>query len=501
MKLFKLLLNPTAVLFLILLLALVARLYKIDAPVADWHSWRQADTAAVTRNFIKEGFNPFLPKYDDLSGAAEHPMFNVGRYRLVEFPIYNIAVYPFYLFFGVQERYDRLVSVLFSLGSIIFVYLITRRYKGTFTALVVAAIFALLPFNIFFSRTTLPEPTFIFFALGLIYFVDRWIYESEQRWLWWGLLFSVGAFLLKPWAVFFALPLLYSIQKKEQLFWFLKPKYLLFWILVLLPFLLWRLWINQYPEGIPASSWLYNSDGIRFRPAFWWWLVSERIGGEILAVPGVVLFCIGVLLRPQASDTTDPRLKRSPYFLHIWLLSTLVYFAIFATGNIRHNYYQLLFVPIASIFVGIGTVGILRGTTFFIPRFWTIALVTLLLPLMFYFSFKRVIGFYQINNYPIVEAGQKADQILPSNARVVAPYSGDTAFLYQINRPGWPLTPLPIKELISRYGATSYVSTAKDAKTAWVQRHFKVLEDNPNFIIVDLTHLQKNFNDSDQEPP
>ena len=41
------------ILFLILFLALILRLYKIDIPLADFHSWRQADTAAVARNFLR----------------------------------------------------------------------------------------------------------------------------------------------------------------------------------------------------------------------------------------------------------------------------------------------------------------------------------------------------------------------------------------------------------------------------------------------------------------
>jgi len=478
-------------LFLILFLALVVRLYKIEAPLADWHSWRQADTSAVTRNFVKEGFNPFLPKYDDLSGAGEHPMINIGGYRFVEFPIYNIAVYPFYLIFGVNPMYDRLVSSLFSLGSIVFVYLITKRYKGDLVALVAAAIFAYLPFNIFFSRTTLPEPTFVFFALGMVYFVDRWIYEKTPRLMWLGFLFTVIAFLIKPWSIFFALPLIYSMLRHENKFWFIKGRYIIFSILAILPFLIWRIWIDQYPEGIPASSWLYNSDLIRFRPAFWWWLISERIGGEILAVTGMALFTIGVVLRPK---------KEEGYFLHLLLLSNLLYFAIFATGNIRHNYYQVLFVPVASIFTGIGIVGLLKNGTAFIPRIWIIFLILILVPLMFYFSFKQVKGFYQINNYPIVEAGQKADEILPKEARVLAPYNGDTAFLYQINRKGWPFETLPIKDLISKYGVSAYVSTSKDAKTKWVMRHFSVLAETDHYVIADLTTLKQDFDPKDPEP-
>ena len=49
----------------IILIALVLRLYKIGAPLSDFHSWRQADTAAVARNFVREKFDIFEPHYDD----------------------------------------------------------------------------------------------------------------------------------------------------------------------------------------------------------------------------------------------------------------------------------------------------------------------------------------------------------------------------------------------------------------------------------------------------
>lgn len=448
---------------LILILAFFVRLYKIDSPIADWHSWRQADTAAVTRNFIKDGFNPFLPKGDDMSGIADIPIINSLRLRFVEFPIYNIVVYPIYLLFGVHEMYSRLVSILFSLGSLIFVFFIARKYLGVFTALLSAFCFGLLPFNVFFSRTTLPEPTFVFFALGMIYFLDKWSL--------WGFLFMAVAFLIKPWAIFFYLPLLFrSINKK---FIFLS-------ILALLPFIFWRLWMLQQPESIPASGWLFNGDGIRFHPAFWRWIISERLGGEILGVTGFFLFLTGLITKP----------KNGKYFLHIWALSMFLYFAIFATGNVRHNYYQVLFMPVASIFLAKGFVDLFRGSINNVPRIWTIVLALLFLPLTFYFTWDKVKGFYQINNPAIVEAGKEADRILPKDAVVLAPYNGDTAFLYQTNRAGFPFIPygVSVNDYIADYGVSAYISTSLDDQTSWVIKHFRVLEQTPEFVIVDLTH-------------
>lgn len=482
MKLLKVFTNQYFWLLIIIFFALLARLYKIDSPIADWHSWRQADTAAVTRNFVKGGFNPFLPRYDDMSGVAENPIANPARFRFVEFPIYNIAVYPLYLLFGIDEKYHRLVSIIFSLGSVTLIFFIVKRYTSILTGLLSAFTFAFLPFSVFFSRTTLPEPTFVFFALGMIYFMDRWIWENKGGWGSWGFIFMAIAFLMKPWAIFFFLPLLYSLylKRSEKGLW---KRFFLFSGLALFPFVLWRLWILQQPEGIPASSWLLNSDGIRFRPAFWWWIISERMGREILGATGMVLFFVGFITRP----------KNGNFFLHFWALSSILFMIIFATGNVRHNYYQILFTPVASIFLSLGFVQLIKGSNLFIPRIWTILLALLFFPLSFYFGFKIVGEFYKINNPNMIEAGKAADQILPKTAVVLAPYNGDTAFLYQTNRPGFPVAALPLAELVTDYGVGYYVSTTRDEKTNWVIRHFKVLEDNPHFVIADLTVLKKSF--------
>ena len=114
---------------IILLIAFAVRLYKIDRPIADWHSWRQADTSAVARNFIKEGFNPFIPRYDDMSSQA-NGLDNPERYRFVEFPIYNSLIAAVWSQTGVNETYARLVTVFITLGSIIFLYLLVRHFSG-----------------------------------------------------------------------------------------------------------------------------------------------------------------------------------------------------------------------------------------------------------------------------------------------------------------------------------------------------------------------------------
>lgn len=477
---------------IIIVLAFLVRLYKIDTPLADWHSWRQADTAAVARNFYKEGFNPFMPKYDDMSGVAQNPVPNPNRYRFVEFPIYNSLIYFLYLINnGVDIKLARLVSIVMSLGSIILLFLIVRKYGGKLLGLISAGVFAFLPYNIYFSRVILPEPTLVFFCLGMFYFTDLWIWKNSKVYALTSIFFTSIAFLIKPVAIFYLLPLLYSYHQKEGRFWKVPNRYLLWLAVSFLPFLLWRIWMNQFPEGIPASDWLFNGTHIRFKPAFWKWILGDRFGREILTVTGTFLFFLGLLKRPD---------KESP-LLHLLAFSLLLYLVVFATGNVQHDYYQTLIIPGLAIFVARGFLLLIKGLPNFVSRIWTIPLAVLFFLLIFYLGWQEVKGLYQINNEVIVEAGEFADKILPKEAIVVAPYNGDTAFLYQINRHGWAVVAYPAEDLTRRFNVSYYISVNYDARTNWVMRRYKVIEKNPKFTIVDLTSENPNFNKlTDIEP-
>src|SRR5438477_4293779 len=85
---------------IIFLVAFSLRLYHVTYPIADWHSWRQVDTAAVARNFLRFGIDPLHPRYDDLSNiqsGKDNPM----GYRMVEFPLYQVIGASLFKAFGI----------------------------------------------------------------------------------------------------------------------------------------------------------------------------------------------------------------------------------------------------------------------------------------------------------------------------------------------------------------------------------------------------------------
>ena len=155
---------------IILIFAFLVRLYKINNPIADWHSWRQADTASVSRTFVEKGINLLYPRYHDVS-SIQTGIFNPEGYRFVEFPVFN-AVHAF-LASGFPslslEIWGRLVSIFSALASTVFIFLIGKKLMGKRAALLAASFFAFIPYNIYFTRVILPEPMATTFVLASLW--------------------------------------------------------------------------------------------------------------------------------------------------------------------------------------------------------------------------------------------------------------------------------------------------------------------------------------------
>src|SRR5882757_3558494 len=113
MKLYKK--TTVILLFIILLSGFAVRFYSLDNPIADWQSWRQADTAAVSRNFVEHGIDLLHPRMNNISNV-QSGLENPEGYFFAEFPIYNAtSASLFTLFHGVTlEEWGRIVTMIAS---------------------------------------------------------------------------------------------------------------------------------------------------------------------------------------------------------------------------------------------------------------------------------------------------------------------------------------------------------------------------------------------------
>jgi len=292
-----------------------------------------------------------------------------------------------------------------------------------------------------------------------------------------GALFTTSM-LMKPFTAFYFVPAAYLFFRKYDWKKMLQNsklviKLLVFASIVVIPFLAWRAWINQYPAGIPGWKWMFNGDHIRFRPAFWRWIFVERLGILILGVWGLIPFVLGLL-----------KAKTKDYFIHFFLLGMFLYTLIFATANVRHDYYQLMIIPAVSLALAQGAIYMWNSKDF--KRIFSRPLLIFSIIMMLGATAYRVKEYYKINHPEIMVAGQAIDNIAPKDALVIAPYNGDTAFLYQTKRKGWPVIDTSLETLIKR-GADYYVSVnLNDTDTLMVEEGYEVVEKTNDYVIIDL---------------
>lgn len=465
---------------LIILGGFLTRVYKIQNPVADWHSWRQADTASVTRIYLDRGLDLLHPRYHDLSNL-QTGYYNPEGWRFVEFPIFNLIHYTEVRFIPSisLEIGGRLISIVSSLISLLIVFLLGCRFLGIRGAILASFFFAFLPFNIYFSRVIIPEPLAVSLGLISIYFFVVWCDLSKRIFLLGSAIFFALALLVKPYVIFYGVPLAYLAAVKNEWKWrkMLQDKDLwLFSLISFLPLILWRWWMGRYPEGIPFYKWAFNQEGIRFKPSFWYWIFGERLGRLILGGWGLIPFSLGILSPSKSHGEKG--------FPLAFIFGMFLYVSVIAAANVRHDYYQTLIIPAVCLILARGVLFLWGTEALYQPAAKVLAIVVSIWAIGF--SWFAVRDFYQINHPEIIEAGMAVDKIAPKDALVVAPYNGDTAFLYQTKRTGWPIQNEPVEDLVKK-GADYYVSVdLNDPQTQDAMRKFEIPVQTDRYVIIDL---------------
>lgn len=466
---------------IVILTGFLVRLYRINNPIADWHSWRQADTASVTRNYVNNGINLLLPKFDDIS-SIQSRIFNPNGYRMVEFPIYNAISAVAYKVIGhlSVEVWSRLVTIFSALITSYFLYLIGKRFLGLWGGILSAFFYLFIPFNIYFTRVILPDPMGVTFGIIGIYLFVRYFDTQKKYYLLTSSVFFSLMMLIKPYLGFYLIPVFYlALEKYGVKNLFKKPnlsKVLIFSLITLVPFVVWRWWESKYPEGIPLFWWAFNGNGIRFRPAYWYWVFGERLGHLILGSLGVVPFLFGLLQYKDKKSGGD--------FIRWFLIGALFYVVVVASANVMHDYYQILTIPAISLGLAAGSVYLWEQNIF--NRYLSRIVLFFSIIVMLITGWYQVKGDYIINHPEIIEAGEAIDRLTPKDAIVVAPYNGDTAFLYQTKRRGWPAVDNSIDNIIKE-GASYYVSVdLNSTDTLNFEKRFTTVVKTDKYIILDL---------------
>ena len=419
------------VLIATIMLGLMARVLAFQSPLFDLHAWRQADTAAIARNFANERFNPLYPQVDHRGNRAT-------GYVETGLELYGFAVAAIARVVGFSTEIGRLLSAsLFPFATLLLYRFIAERY-GTVTALIGAAIYALgLPLTMYIDRAFMNESLLALLSIAAVRSAQ--LYLRDKAW-----------------------PPLLSLLLTTSLIAAIKPTYLIVWGPVAGLFaehygrraaLRAELWVLVLVNLGVMAVWFHHAHSLFLMTGLTFGLtdklfdvdlllshtyvakIATRMVRDVLSPVGAVFLIVGLWSMRRRRKLAEVA----------GVISFTAYLIVVTVGNFHHNYYQLPIVPVAAVLIAIGIAdtverfGARRGLN---PFRVSIAAVAVVAAAAFS-TFVRNVSFhnwYEIDS-TVVYLCNEVRPRLGSSERVVIVGSKSPALLFCLDRKGWLLDP------------------------------------------------------------
>jgi len=344
-------LNSYLFVFLIAV-SILLRFFHFGELIDEPHSWRQCDTANYIWDFYKNGIDLFHPS-----------VCWMGSYKTVlfEFPLPEALCAFLYHLFGPYHVIARVFFLFFFLIGIYYFYKILLVYLDHLTAQIAVLIYTLLPLSIFYSRAVHIDFFALSFAFAMFYYYSLGIREKNWKRILIGSLFATVCFIVKaPYAFSFLIPLLYIVSKENS--WRFCFRHFLLFLFPVCIFLFWLYKSNEINSQAPDWSyipnyhkfndnfnWYFGKIEHRFIVRSWTTLIHRFLYDVSGGFIGLALVVIGIIASFYQKNNIVVRL---------WFLGVLVYFFIFFNLNVIHNYYQIPFLPLVSVFMAMACVNI-----------------------------------------------------------------------------------------------------------------------------------------------
>lgn len=430
-------------------LATGLRLVQIQAPILGVHSWRQADTAGLARNFHEHHLPLWLPQVD-WGGAG-------SGFAETDFPLYSYAVAQLYGLFGVHEVLARLLSLVCSIGALVLVQRLGTRLLGQRAGWWGGLTFAVVPLAVFYGRSVQPEALLLLAASLTLERGVAWHDHGRPRDL---ALVGLGlglASLIKVLPLLWlGLPLLWLGWCRHGLRVLRRPGPWLVLLGVVAATVLWYAHAHALYRSTGLSFGFWGAKASRYSWADllgpgYWLDVLLRFVVRGLAVLGLVPLVMGWRAMPTAPEAR---------ILPIGLGSVLLAGALAPASSHIHEYYQLPLLLFACPLVGLGCTRLAEAGRPALRRLLPLGLGLLLATSLVILSVD-----YWARERPATDPtwalAQRVRQETPAGALLVSVTGGDPTLLYLSHRKGWLQQPEAVDAALLRQrqleGATHVV--------------------------------------------
>ena len=304
-------------------------------------SWRECDLGAVSRNFAREGMNPFYPRIDwrgDGPGYAE-----------MELPLFPFLTSIAYTLFGIHDQFGRVLAFLFSLAALFFFFRLARQYLSFFAAVIAFAFFAFNPLIIDQSTALQPEGLMLFAYIASVYFFTRWLKNDDTKYFCAAIGSTALTLLAKAPAAHIGL--FFGILLIEKYGWkaIKETKVWIFGIYSILPSTLWylhakNLWLT-YGNSLGVSN-EYHWIGLDF------FTDTSFLTGILRSELMYVWVVFGIIV--GAFAIWKGYRERTAQHSLLWLASIFALYILAArtTSEEWANYYHVFSIPPVALIFG-----------------------------------------------------------------------------------------------------------------------------------------------------
>lgn len=170
---------PILLLGIIIVLGIFLRAYHLNYPVIGYHNWKTVHYITEARNFANDGFFKhgfFVPMRDTMGGINEPEDGAHGD----TFPFTPILLAVLFKIFGESLVMVRIVNIIFSIGYILFSYLLVKKlFNMEDLALLTAFLTSINPLFVFFSHNVQMDTQALLFMMAGLYYYVVWYKENN----------------------------------------------------------------------------------------------------------------------------------------------------------------------------------------------------------------------------------------------------------------------------------------------------------------------------------
>jgi len=400
----------------ILVCSVLFHLKGITAPPFDYHYHRQTNTAAIARNYYRDGLHFFSPQID-----WEGP----GRGRAAtEFPLYMWLVGVFWGVFGLGDVWGRVLSTAFSAATAIYLFEYLRDELGEtklLEAFAAALVFCCLPLEIYFGRTIQPEALALFAMIASLYHWNRALGKGRSPAHWSAaVLFAFLAVEHKlPYAYFLGVLAVLAHIKLGKKAW-TDARVLSAPVVALGLVFAWYKYASAGTYVVPT----HEGDFLKLfdygnLPHYVFFQFTSRFPELSATYAGLALGSVGALELVR---------RRGKVFFAWWFACVCVYIVACGAYAHYHEYTSLPYAPINAAFIGVGAVSLAKKAPV-----WA-ALLVLAIPIHAVF---RINHWYK-TSYPfLTSAARAAAKVSGPDDLYVVNERASALYLYFLDRRGW----------------------------------------------------------------